>query len=86
MAVCDLDLIGKRFEEDIRQLEVRESFFKDKELSHEEAVKLMSMYTKEDATFNIVGEKSIKAAIEAGLITEDSIATIQNIPFALVLI
>ena len=39
----------------------------------------------EDATFNIVGERAVNAAIKAGLISEDSVRTIQGIPFALVL-
>ena len=41
---------------------------------------------KEDATFNIVGDKSIKTAITAGIITEEEVGIIKEIPYALVLL
>lgn len=86
VALCDAELIGKRFEEDIRQLDIRATFFKEQELTHEQAVQLLHSYAKEDAAFNIVGPKAIKAAQDAGLITEENIATIQTIPFTLLLL
>jgi hypothetical protein len=86
IAIADLDLIGKRFEEGIKQLDVRESFYKDKEISKEDLIKLMQRQQKEDASFNIVGEKSVQAALEAGIINEDAIGKVNNVPFALTLL
>ncbi len=86
VALCDTELVGRILEEGKRELNVRENFFKDKELSHEEAVDLMVKYIKEDATFNIVGPDAIQAAIEAGVITQDSVDTIEGIPFTLILL
>jgi hypothetical protein len=86
VALCDSSLIGKRLEEGKRELHVRESFFKEKEIDFDQAVKLISIQAREDATFNIVGHDAIKAALEAGLIDNESIATIQNVPFTLVLL
>ena len=86
VGVCDSSIIGKKFEEDIRQLELTEFFFRGEEMSHIEAVKIMRHQSKEDSTFNIVGRESINAALEAGIISEENIAKIQNIPFALVLL
>ena len=86
VALCDADLIGKKFEDDIRQLEIREHFFKGEEISKEQALKRLIELQKNDATFNIVGNKSIKVALEAGIITKENIAKIQNIPFALKLV
>lgn len=86
VALCDADLIGKRFEQDIRQLDIRATFFKEQELTHEQAVKMLQSYAKEDANFNIVGPKAIKAAQDAGIITEENVATIQKIPFTLILL
>ena len=40
----------------------------------------------EDATFNIIGEESTQAAIEAGIVTKEGIKKIDNIPFTLVLL
>lgn len=85
-AIADLDLIGKKFEEENRQLDVRENFYKGSEFSEEEAVSQIKRHVMEDATFNIVGEKSIKASIEAGLIDQESVSEIAGIPFALKLI
>ena len=90
IAVCDSNLIGKRFEEKfekgIKQLDCRENFYKNEEVSYEKAVEIMKFQSKEDATFNIVGEKAIKAAIEAGVITKYSIGSVDKIPYALVLL
>lgn len=86
VAICDSDLIGKTFEEDKRQLECRENFYKDKEISEEEAIKTIQFQANEDATFNIVGEKSTQAAIKANIIKKEGIHIIQGIPFALTLL
>lgn len=85
-AICDSELIGKKFEEDIRQLELKENFYKDKKVNSEEAIKIIQKQKLEDATFNIVGKKSIQAALNAGLITKESIDTIQGVPFTLILL
>ena len=85
VAVCDSDLIGKKFEEGKLQLDVRQSFFKDQEVSYEQAVVLLKEYSREDATFNIAGPEAVKAALDAGIISKEGISTIQKVPFALVL-
>lgn len=86
VAICDSDLIGKKFEEDKFQLDVKESFFKGEEISEEKLIKIIKVLSKEDATFNIIGRKSVNASIKAGIISEESIRKIQEIPFALVLL
>ncbi len=86
VAICDVDLMGKRFEEGKRQLEIKENFFKDKQVSKEEAIKILRKEAGKDSTFNIVGDKSIQTCIEAGIINEKSVDTIDNIPFTFVLI
>jgi len=40
VAVCDDDLVGKKFEEGKKQLEVGESFFKDEEVDVERLKKI----------------------------------------------
>lgn len=86
IAICDLELLGKRFEEGIKQLYIRENFYKDKEISTEDLIKLMQRQQKEDASFNIAGPKSVQAAIDAGIVSEDAIGKVDNVPFALTLI
>ena len=90
VAVCDSSILGKKFEESfgdsIRQLDVKESFYKGEEVSKERAIEIMKKMLREDATFNIVGRESVHAAISAGVISEESVGQIQGIPFALVLL
>ena len=86
MAICDSNLIGKRFEEGKFQLDIKESFFKGEKVSEEQAIQIIKKMSIEDATFNIVGEKSVSTALKAGIISEDGIKKIQGVPFALVLL
>lgn len=85
VTICDLNLLGKKFEEGSFQLEVKESFFKGEEFSEEKAIKILQDIQREDATFNIVGENSIKAALKSKIISEKEVGKIQGIPFALIL-
>lgn len=84
VAICDSELLGKFFEEDKFQLDVKESFFKGEEKTEQETIEIIQDMKREDATFNIIGEKSTNTAIKAGLISKESINTIQGIPFSLV--
>jgi len=86
VAVCDKELLGKRFEEGNFQLDVKKSFFGGEEIGENEAVRIMRLKAMEDSTFNIIGEKSVKAALIAGIISEEEIGKVDNIPFAIILI
>lgn len=86
IAICDSELIGKKFEEDRFQLDVKENFYKGEEINEEKAIRIIQKMAKEDATFNIVGDKSVNAAIKAGIIKKEGIKKIHDIPFALVLL
>ncbi len=85
IAICDDSLLGKKFEEGTKQLDVRESFYKGQQINKEELIKLITREAKEDATFNIIGKESLRAAVEAGLIEKNSWKKVQGIPFVLVL-
>jgi len=86
VAVCDTDLIGKKFEEGRRQLDVRENFYKGDEIDSEKSIELMQNYANEDATFNIVGKESVSTALKAGIINQSSVTKISGVPFALTLL
>ena len=86
VSVCDSDLIGKKFEEDINLLEVKENFYKGEEKSESDIIEILIDFAKEDATFNIVGKNSVDCAVKAGLINQNGIKTVQEVPFALVLL
>jgi hypothetical protein len=76
VGICDKELIGKKFEQGNFQLEVKESFFKDKQISEQEAEKIFLDMDMEDATFNIVGPKSTQLALKLGIIQKDGIKTL----------
>lgn len=85
VAICDKELLGKYFEEDNMCIDVKESFFKGEQLSEEELIQKIKILSLNDATFNIVGKKSVNAAIKIGLANKNCIRTIQNIPIILIL-
>lgn len=86
IAICDSELIGKKFEEDKFQLDVKENFFKGEKIDEEKVIDMMRNMLKEDSTFNIIGEKAVNTALKAGIINKDGIKKIQGIPFALILL
>lgn len=86
IAVCDCELLGKRFEEGNMQIEITEAFYGGDEKEEVEVVELLQDLYKEDATFNIVGQKSVNTAIKAGIISKEGVIKIEGIPHALSLL
>lgn len=84
IAIADKELIGQIFEEGNKQLDVKESFYKGEEKTLEEVKKIINEWSREDATFNLVGEKTTQIAIEMGIINEEEIKKIDNIPYSMV--
>ncbi len=58
VAICDSELLGKKFEEEKKQLDLSGEFFNGEDLSEEQVLTIMEDEKTEDATFNIVGEKA----------------------------
>ena len=86
VAICDKEILGKKFEEGNLQLDVKENFYSGKECSEKEVIEIIQRMSEEDATFNIVGKKAVNAALKSGIIEEIGVKQIQGVPFALVLI
>jgi hypothetical protein len=86
VAICDNDLLGKRFEEGKKAVEIKESFFKGEEKTEEEILSIIEESAGEDATFNIIGKDSVNVALKAGLVQPEGIIKIQDVPIALVLL
>lgn len=84
VALCDADIIGKRFEEGNKQLDLRENFYKGERITPEEAVKRIQFYIREDATFIIVGTKAVAAAIAAGVTSKEYVARVAGVPCTLI--
>lgn len=86
VAICDEELLGKKFEEGKKILEISENFFGGEKIGEEKLIQMMKKLIEEDATFNIVGKRSVEIALKAGIIDKDGIKEVQGIPFALVLL
>ena len=86
VAICDKELLGKKFDEGKFQLDVKENFYKGEEKSEQEVEQIIRHMFQEDATFNIVGKKSIALALKLQIISQESIKEINNIPYSLVLV
>lgn len=86
VAICDSDLLGKKFEEGKLFLDLSGSFFMGDERSEEEVREIIEDQKREDATFNIAGKRACEIALELGIIDEEGVTRIQGIPVALVLI
>ena len=84
VAICDSNILGKKFEEGKRQLDIRESFYRGEEVDIKKAIEIMKLQKREDATFNIVGNFSVKTALEVGIIEEGNVGEVAGIKFALV--
>ena len=86
VAICDSNLIGKKFEQGKFQLDIKGSFYKGEECDTEKVKEIIKKMSAEDATFNIVGDKSVTCALETGIISKNEINKIDHIQFALVLL
>lgn len=85
VTICDENLFGKKFEEEKFQLDVKENFFNGEKKTKEETIEIIRNMVREDATFNIVGKESVETALETGIIKQEGIKEIRDVPFAMVL-
>ncbi len=79
VAVCDKELIGQKIEEGDKQLDLTSEFYNGEEIT--DTGEIGDLLRNADI-INLVGEKSIKLGIEEGLIDQESIIKIKNIPHA----
>ncbi|MFH1323142.1 MAG: DUF424 family protein [Methanobacteriota archaeon] len=78
VAVCDKEIIGKKFQEGEMTLMLETSFYKGAEASENEIKEALSCAT----IANIAGEKAIACAVECGCIDPDTVIFIDGIPHA----
>ena len=78
VAVCDSELVGKKFSENEADLDLTGDFFSGDEMDEDHAGDLL----RNCYTFNIVGEKSIKLGLKEEVITQEDVKLISGIPHA----
>jgi hypothetical protein len=86
VALADKELLGKKFTQNNKQLDLTTTFYDGEDIEEEKAIPLLQQHAEQDATFNIIGKKSVETAKKAGIITEELISTVDNIPFAILLL
>jgi len=86
VAICDTELLGKKFEQGRLQLDLTGEFFNGEEKTEDEILEIVKNADREDATFNIIGSQSVQLALKAGIIDKKGIKKIQGIPTALTLL
>ena len=79
IAAADEEIIGQEFAEDNRRLHVSALFYRGDLLEVEDAVKIL----KSAKNINLVGQNIVAAAIEAEIIHEVAVITVQGVPHAL---
>lgn len=78
IGACDEKLIGKKFEEGKLQIDVKKDFYDGERIPPEILKKFL-----EDATIaNLVGEETVKCAIDLGLVDPGCVLKIKGIPHA----
>lgn len=78
LAICDANLVGKKFEEKELQLDINERFYGGEEMEED---KILQKIVKAKS-INIVGKESINFAERNNIITKDKIIIIDKIPHA----
>ena len=86
IAICDSELLGKKFEQGNLQLDLTGEFFKGEEKNEQEILNLVKDFATEDATFNIIGKRATELALKSGIISKEGIKKVQGVPFALTLL
>ena len=79
IAMCDAELIGKKFKDKKRELDLEKyaDFYKGELISEDEAKNKLNVSF---FTANIVGKRSIDIVINKGLAKESDIVYIEKIP------
>ncbi len=72
VAVCDSEIVGKTFREGDLKIEVKESFYGDKDVGEEEVKKALRMAT----IANITGKRAVELAIRMGIIDRENVLKI----------
>ena len=78
LAACDSELLGKTLTEDRFRLFVDERFYGGSQVTEEALCESLALATMA----NLVGERTVNAAIAAGYIEEGSLMRLEGVPHA----
>jgi len=76
LSICDKDIIGKKFIEGKKQLDLSSGFYKGEEYNDEDLKELI----KKAYMINAVGKKSVSFLEKEGLVDKSEVIKIKEIP------
>ena len=79
-AICDEDLIGKKFKGNKIKINITERFYKGDLLEDNDVIKTIETSNN----INIIGKNSINLALKIKLIEKNEVRKIQDTPFAFI--
>jgi len=77
LTVCDNKIIGKKFETNDLKLDLSSDFYKGREKTENEIIKLFG----QAYMINLVGQKSVELGLKSNIISEKDIIKIKDIPY-----
>lgn len=78
IAICDSDLLGKRFEQGDLQLDLSSRFYQGEEKTAEDVENIL----KGCYVVNAVGKESVDLLIKKRLVKKENIGSVSGIPYA----
>lgn len=78
LTICDDDLIGEKYEEGGKQLDLTSDFYQGEKIEEEAIIGLI----KKAYMVNAIGENSVKCCLKAGVVDKNNIGKIKRVPYA----
>jgi hypothetical protein len=78
LAVCDTELVGQKYVDGDRQLDLTSDFYKGEERTDHEVGDLI----RNADIVNLVGKNAVKLGLQEEVITQDHVVVIAGIPHA----
>ena len=78
VAVCDEDILGKKFEENELQIDLTGDYFRGEKVTEEELEKIL----KGALAINFAGKKSVEFGLKKGLVKKEGIVRVAGVPHA----
>jgi len=78
LAICDVEILGKTFQDGKMSFAVREEFYKGSKMNTEEALNLI----KQSTIVNMVGQNIVTEAVKKGFVHSEAVLKISGVSHA----
>lgn len=76
VAICDSDLLGQTLEDENYKIEISKTFYGGELMNEEEVVLLL----EKERNLNLIGKNIVELCLELGIIMQEHILLVNNIP------